>query len=156
MIFWIILLILSALAVLAVNDLTAASTWIGSIAVVGGVVFLSRRNQFIHKASDLVQKGQSLEPYSYSKQTRKLILIFFFVAAAFFLPLLLSELLAFSLWIGCLIGIIDGWILQLVGFNLYLSRWQDEQNGKLYSVQIWKGSKVEYTGLSFVRRRDVK
>ncbi len=66
------------------------------------------------------------------------------------------SVLGFAVWIGCLVGIIDGWILQLVGFNLYLSGWQDGQNGKLYSVQIWNGSKVEYTGLSFESRGDVK
>ena len=63
MIFWIILLVLSSLVISDVGDLIAAFSWIGSIALVGGVFFLSRRNQFIRKSSDLVEKGQSLESY---------------------------------------------------------------------------------------------
>jgi hypothetical protein len=153
-IFWGVLIVLSIVPILAVRDTYSLLSWIVSFAALGGVVLFLRIGHFSRSIDNLLKKGQSLEPYSYARQTQKLILVFIFVLIAFFGPLLLTDVVGFSIWVGVLVGVLDGWMLQLLVYSLYLSRWQIKQKGKLYSVQIWNGTKVQYTGLSFEKEGD--
>ncbi|MFI5421003.1 MAG: hypothetical protein ACHQ1H_08555, partial [Nitrososphaerales archaeon] len=114
---------------------------------------LSYRSQLFLKSSDeLLRKGQVTVPYDLRRQHKLLIILIGLTAIAFFAPLLLSSALNSSAWVGSLLGVIDGWILGLLLYNLFLSRWQKRNNGELFILQTWNGNKVTHLGLSFLKR----
>lgn len=150
--YWIFLVALSTLLIVVVSDFVALIVW-GSFAILLslGALFY-RRRLFLRSSSELVKTGQVVTPYDLRRQHTLLLMLIVLTAVAFFAPLLLSAALDSAVWIGSLLGVIDGWILGLLFYNLFLFRWENKNEGELFILQTWNGNKVTHLGLSFSKR----
>src|SRR5271166_399881 len=150
--YWIVLLGLSFFLVLTVGDSSSAMIWITFLGGLSLISFLYRKHSFSKNSQELLNRGRSMSPYDRRRQHRVLILLMMITVVAFFAPLFLSAALNFSVWFGSLVGIIDGWILGLLSFNLFLLYWESKNYGKLYVVEEWSGSILTERGLAFIKR----
>lgn len=149
--FWLLLLILSTLLMVGIKSINLLIDWLIPTGATFILLGIYKINRFRSKEGNLLSTGQCLSQYSYKAQTRKLIFVFFATVICFLLPLFLSSLLGTLIWIGIILGVIDGWIASLVFYNLYLRSWERANHGKLYQIQLWMGSRVGSTGISFER-----
>jgi len=147
--YWVVLLALSILLVLVGGDLGADVIWILFVGIVLIIGFSYRTRAFLKGSKELLSNGKITTPYDIRRQHRILIFLMLATFAAFFVPLFLSAALTFALWFGSLLGIIDGWILGLVSYNLFLINWQRNNDGKLYVLEEWNGSVLTERGFSF-------
>jgi hypothetical protein len=150
-IFWSTLLGLSLVIIVGTSDLRTVAVFLASAAVVCGAVLSYRLGAFRRRETGLLESGQSLEAYDYSKQVRKLYYLIAGVASAFLVPFFLSGFLDVSTWLGSIVGVTDGWVSSLIFYNAYLYRWQKVHGGKLYFVHVWRGTKVTQSGVRFER-----
>ncbi len=151
MLFWAMMLILSLLLLALISDLQVSLVWSVSLCILLIGLAAYRLRLFQSKAAELIMKGSTLAVYDYETQRRNLILLLGLTFAAFLIPLLLASFLGASLWLGSIIGVTDGWIGQLFVYNIYLRMWEKRNHGTIYSLQVWEGSKVTHSGLSFER-----
>jgi len=149
--YWTILLLLSVFLLYIAGDAGASITWLLSAGFLSLVGYYYRVNSFAKSSSQLLSTGLAVAPYDRKRQHTMLFISMGVTFIAFFAPLFLSSVLSFSVWFGSLIGIIDGWILGLLSYNLYLLFWQKRNGGKLYVVDEWNGSNLTGRGLSFTR-----
>jgi hypothetical protein len=150
--YWSALLLMSVLLIALTADLGAAIIW-GIFTLFLGLFALYYRSRlFLKNAGELLTRGQVASPYDLRRQHSLLIVLLILTAVAFFLPLFLSAALSSPVWIGSLIGVIDGWVLGLLMYNLFLARWQKKNHGELFILETWNGNKVTHLGLSFIRR----
>jgi hypothetical protein len=125
----------------------------GLVALVfGGSILTYRLRGFWGKTRTLLSTGQTLQPFDYKTQYRQGIYVLVALLFFFFLPFLLAGVLDTYAWLGSVAGGIDGWLLSLIAFNLYLGRWERAHGGKLYTSRVWRGTKVAQTGLRFDRQ----
>jgi hypothetical protein len=149
--YWAVLLALSILLVLVAGEVGAGIIWLSFVGIVSIIGFSYRRNSFLKGSKELLSNGKITTPYDIKRQHRILILLMLATFAAFFVPLFLSAALNFALWFGSLLGIIDGWILGLFSYNLFLINWQKKNDGKLYVLEEWTGSTLTEKGFSFIK-----
>jgi hypothetical protein len=152
--YWTALLLMSALLILLTGDLGAAVIWIVVTIFLCLAALYYRSRLFLRNAGELLVTGRVVSAYDLKRQHGLLLILLILTAAAFFIPLFLSSSLTSSVWIGSLIGVIDGWILGLLLYNLFLIRWQKKNKGELFILETWNGNKVTHLGLSFVRREN--
>jgi|SRR5579872_1537760 len=150
--YWSALLLLSALLIALTGDLSAAIIWLVFTIFLSLAALYYRSRLFSKNAEELLSRGQVASPYDLKRQHSLLIILILSTAVAFFVPLFLSAALSSSVWIGSLIGVIDGWILGLLLYNLFLIRWQRRNDGELFILETWNGNEVTHLGLSFVRK----
>ncbi len=151
LLFWVFLFAISSFLILSSLSVAIVVIWVCiTLAIALGGAFW-KINLFSKRENDLLSMGKSLTAYDYSQQTRRLFLIVGLTILAFLAPLLLAGILGFGFWFTSIIGAIDGWILHLVLYNLFLLRWESNHGGRIFSIQIWSGTKVTYTGLEFER-----
>ena len=150
--YWSFLLLLSLVLIALTEDFFAALVWVTFMLALSFAPFVYRSRTFLKNSNELLTKGQVASPYNLRKQRSLLITVVVLTAAAFFVPLFLSVALNSSVWIGSLLGAIDGWILGLLLYNLFLFRWQKKNNGELFILETWRGNRVTHLGLTFVKR----
>jgi positive regulator of sigma E activity len=151
LIFWVVLLLLSAFLILDSEQLGAIEIWSAFALVIGLAAVYYRIRKFTKSSNDLLQRGESSTPYDHRRQFRTLLLVVFLTPIAFFFPLLLASELSFGFWLGSILGILDGWVLGILLYNFYLFNWQKTNKGKLFVLQKWDGSRVTHLGMTFVR-----
>jgi len=152
--FWSVLLLLSAYLIADSEILSAIEVWALIVAIIGLIALYYRVGKFSKNSSELLMAGETSAPYDHRKQFRTLLLVVFMTPVAFFLPLLLASRLSFGLWLGSILGVIDGWVLGILLYNLYLLDWQRKNSGKLFVLQRWDGRQITHMGMSFVRNGD--
>src|SRR5690242_17139647 len=106
--YWGALLFMSALLIALITDPGAAIIWGGFTIFLGFSTFFYRARLFLKNAGELLISGQVTSAYDLKHQHSLLIGLIVLTAAAFFVPLFLSAALTSSVWIGSLIGVIDG------------------------------------------------
>jgi|SRR5579875_715448 len=151
LVFWILLITLSIFLILDVSDLNTGIFWIFTFGIFLSLLLAYRISRFREKTQDLLTKGKSLSAYSYKSQQRNFVYLLILTAVAFLAPFFLAGALGFQMWFGSLLGIVDGWIGQLLLYNLYLRSWERNHKGTLYRLETWSGPKVTQTGLEFSR-----
>ena len=146
-------LTIAASLILVVGDGSAEGylVFVLAASILGGAVLVYRLHAFELRAPALLSTGQDLSSFSYRSQTRQGIYLMVELFAFMLVPLFLAGILDTYAWIGSLVGGIDGWLISLLAFNCYLGRWERNHRGKLYSSRVWRGTKVEKTGLRFDR-----
>jgi len=152
--YWFVLLSLSILLVFVAGDLGADIIWISFVGIASIIGFFYRTDSFLKNSNELLRNGKITTPYNIKRQHRILIVLMLATLAAFFAPLFLSVALNFELWFGSLLGIIDGWILGLFSYNLFLINWQKKNDGKLYVLEEWNGSTLTERGFSSTKSED--
>jgi hypothetical protein len=150
--YWSALLLMSALLIALTSDLGAAIIWAVFTTFLSFAALYYRSHLFLKNSRELLTRSQVVNPYDLKRQHNLLLVLILLTVAAFFVPLFLSAALNSSVWIGSLVGVIDGWILGLLLYNLFLYRWQKKNNGELFILETWNGNKVTHLGLTFVRR----
>ncbi len=151
-VFWIVLLLISGLIVLDTGVLQILAIWGVITVLIGAGAVIYRITLFGRKTDDLLSKGRSISEYDYRKQTRKLMYVIGLTVLAFLLPLFLSGFLNAVLWFTLIIGAIDGWLVHLVAYNVYILNWESRHGGKIFAIQIWNGQRVTHSGLAFERK----
>jgi hypothetical protein len=149
--FWSVLLLLSGYLILDSEILSAVEIWAFVVALIGFVALYYRVGKFSRNSSELLVAGETSAPYDHRKQFRTLLLVVLMTPVAFFLPLLLASGLSFGLWLGSTLGVIDGWVLGILLYNLYLLNWQNKNSGKLFVLQRWDGRQITHMGMTFVK-----
>jgi len=150
--YWSFLLILSLFLIALTDDYVSTLVWAGFMFVLSFAAWGYRSRIFLRHSQELLVKGQVTSPYDLRRQHSLLIMMVALTIAAFFVPLLLSAALNSSVWIGSLLGVIDGWVLGLFLYNLFLLRWQKRNRGELFILEAWNGSRVTHLGLSFTKK----
>jgi hypothetical protein len=150
--YWSALLLMSGLLIALIADPSAVIIWGVFTLFLSFAASYYRTRAFLKSSRELLTKGQVASPYDLKRQHKLLLLLILLTVAAFFVPLFLSAALDSSLWIGSLLGVIDGWILGLLLYNLFLFRWQKKNNGELFILETWTGNKVTHLGLTFAKR----
>jgi hypothetical protein len=146
---WTMLLVLSLFLLLLIYDSGVTIVWAITFSIVLVGIGVYRVRTFQSKAFDLIKNGSTLSIYNYEAQRKTLMLFLALIIAAFVAPLLLARVLGTTIWLGSIIGVMDGWVGQLLVYNFYLRTWEKRNHGTIYSMQVWEGSKVTHSGLSF-------
>lgn len=149
MLFWVAIVVASSILLVAQNSAEGYEVFGGVGLAVGSAVTAYRLRGFRGKSQALLSSGQSLEPFDYRAQSRHGTYLILATLLFFFLPFILAGLLDTYSWIGTLAGGVDGWLLSLLAYNFYLSRWERVHRGRLYSSKVWRGTRVAQTGLRF-------
>ena len=149
LIFWLVLLVLSSLIIADIANFRITVYWIIGLSIIGIGISVYRTMSFQSRTDELLSRGNSFSVYDYKKQTRNLILIIGLTALAFLLPFILAGILGAVFWFASTLGVINGLLAHLVIYNLYILKWERDHGGKIFSVQVWDGSKVTHSGLSF-------
>ena len=151
---WLVLFSASILLLIAEGDkvsLTASIVLLGAICVPS---LLYQDAKFRRRTVDLLTKGVSLESYSYSRQIKLIGTITLLGFAALVGPVIMLGFVPADVWLGALIGTLDGWLLYLILFNADIWLWERRHVGFLYRVEFWNGTNVTHVGLKFRRHNN--
>ncbi len=148
---WIFLFILALIFTAFFDNLFVVVVSVLIMLTIGVSIFIYKNSKFRTCTTQLLAKGVFLVPYDYSKQQRNLVTMLILLVLWFFAPFLLAEELSFSLWLGIVLGTVGGFLLYLITYNVYLKSWEKKNHGHLYKKEIWSGTKVTHTGISFVK-----
>jgi hypothetical protein len=148
---WLVLIIAAMMLLVANGSIEEYLVVIIVGGFICGIVLLFRLRAFFRRQRDLLEKGESMDPFSYGGQTRKITYLIAATVFVFAAPIALSGFLDSAEWFGSLVGGIVGWLISLVAYNMILGTWQRRHGGVLYASQVWRGTKVTHTGLKFQR-----
>jgi hypothetical protein len=150
LVFWTVLIVLSLFVIYEAKTPELLATWGACVIALFVALTAIRFSTFSSKRNDLLTKGSWLREYDYKQQHKKILqmLVIFIIA---FSPLALASVLPPAAWLGSVVGFIDGWIVHLLAFNLYLKRWEHSNHGTLYKTEIWGKTRVMQAGITFVR-----
>lgn len=149
--FWVVLILLSVLLLIEEGDAISAIVWSLTLSMICVPLLLYRRIRLRARENELLTKGVSLDAYDYGRQRRVIGTITLLGFAGMLAPLILLGFIPVSVWFGSLIGLLDGWLLNLVLFNVAIWVWERQQGGILYHLELWNGSRVTHVGLKFQR-----
>ena len=155
MLFWVAIVIASSILLIAQDSAEGYEVFRGVGLAVGGAIMASWLRVFWEKSQALLASGESLKPFDYRSQFRQGTYLILAIILFFFLPFVLAGLLDTYSWIGSIAGGVDGWLLSLVAYNFYLSRWERVHQGRLYSSKVWRGTKVAQTGIRFAKEGSI-
>ena len=155
LVLWVTLLSVSGLVLLYAGDLVSLTTWILLLIVVCVPALLYHYLNFKRRAEDLLTQGVSLQPYSYTRQIRLIAVIAILGFGGLVAPLILSGFISADIWLGSLVGVLDGWLTYLTLFTVYVWIWERRHLGVLYRFEVWDGRSVTHVGLKFQKRSSI-
>lgn len=146
---WAILVSVSVLVLIYAGDLVSVTTWAVLLTTICIPALLYQHLRFKGRVKDLLTKGVSLQSYSYKRQSRFVAIVACLGFVGLVAPLIFSGFMSADVWLGCLIGILDGWLMYLTLFTIGIWLWERKHLGVLYRLELWNGRTVTHIGLKF-------